>query len=269
VCEFIEDFANPLPLAVMCELLGVPPEDYDTFQVWTNEVGLVFSLAHGGDIPARVEKAVVGLYGYVESLMTAKKAAPRDDLISRLVTVQQAEGRVTWDELRNLVVTLVFAAHDNSCHQLANAMVAFARHPDQWTQLARRPELTEQAVEETLRWCPSANTIFRFAAEDFDYHGVHIRAGTPVVIGVYSAHRDPRAVAGGDTFDITASRQVIPLLFGGGAHHCLGAALARAELAESLPVLTSRLGPPSIAGRVTWRPPTGIYGPNELPLRFG
>src|SRR5215475_13136931 len=184
VCEFVEDFANPLPLAVMCELLGVPPEDYDAFRVWTTDLGLVFSLAHGGDIPARVEKAVVGLYGYVDSLMAAKQTEPGDDLISRLVTVQQAEGRVSHDELCNLLVTLVFAAHDTTRHQLANAMVAFAQHPDQWTLLGQRPELAAQAVEEIIRWCPSVAIVIRFAAEDFDYHGTHITAGTPVMIAV-------------------------------------------------------------------------------------
>jgi cytochrome P450 len=89
------------------------------------------------------------------------------------------------------------------------------------------------------------------------------------MMGISAAQRDPRAFPDGDTFDITANRKAPPLQFGGGAHHCLGAALARAELREALPVLTSRLGPPVIAGPVTWRPPTGIYGPNELPLRFG
>src|SRR5262249_14696219 len=226
------------------------------------------SLAHGGDIAARVEKSVVELTGYVESLMTAKKAAPGTDLISTLVTAQQAEGRVSWDELRNLLVTLVFAAHDTTRQQFATAMVAFAEHPDQWTLLGRHPELAGQAVEEIMRWCPMANAIFRFAAEDFDYHGLHITAGTCVSVGVYPPHRDPRAVPGGDSFDITPTREITPLLFGGGVHHCLGAALARAEMAEALPVLASRLGPPTIAGPVTWRPPTGIYGPNELPLRF-
>src|SRR5262249_53707064 len=95
-----------------------------------------------------------------------------------------------------------------------------------------------------IRWCPSTSLIVRFAVEDFDYHGTHIAAGTPVMIAVYPTHRDPRAVADGDTFDITAGRQFTPLLFGGGAHHCLGAALARTALSEALPVLTSRLGPP-------------------------
>jgi cytochrome P450 len=269
VCEFVEDFADPMPLAVMCELLGVPPEDYDSFRVWSTDIGLVFSMAHGGDIPARVEKAVVGLYGYIDSLMTAKQAAPGTDLVSTLLTAQQAEGRVSRDELRNLLVTLVFAAHDTTRQQFANAMVAFTEHPDQWRLLGQHPELAAQAVEETMRWRPMANAIFRFATEDFDYRGLHIATGSVVSVGVYPPHRDPRAVPGGDTFDITASREITPLLFGGGIHHCLGAPLARAELGEALPVLASRLGPPTIAGPVSWRPPTGIYGPNELPLRFG
>ena len=269
VCDFVEDFANPLPLAVMCELLGVPPEDYDTFRVWTTDVGLVFSLAQHGDIPARVEKAVVGLTGYVESLMAAKQAAPGTDLISTLVTVRQAEGRVSWDELNSLLVTLIFAAHDTTRHQLANAMVTFAEHPDQWTLLGQHPELAGQAVEEVMRWCPSVNTVYRVPAEDLDFHGLHIAADTFIMVGVPAVHRDPRAVSGGDSFDITATHELAPLLFGGGVHHCLGAALARAELGEALPVLASRLGPPTIAGPVTWRPPIGIYGPNELPLRFG
>jgi cytochrome P450 len=269
VCEFVEGFANPMPLAVMCEMLGVPPEDYDPFRIWSTDIGLVFSLAHGGDIAARLENAVVGLTRYVDSLMTAKQAAPGTDLVSTLVTARQAEGRVSWDELRDLLVTLVFAAQDTTRQQFANAMVAFAEHPDQWTLLAQHPELAAQAVEEVMRWRPMANAIFRFATEDFDYHGLHIASGTAVSVGVYPPHRDPRAVPGGDSFDITATREITPLVFGGGMHHCLGAALARAEMGEALPVLASRLGPPTIAGPVTWRPPTGIYGPNELPLRFG
>src|SRR5262249_61716059 len=98
---------------------------------------------------------------------------------------------------------------------------------------------------------------------------LHIKAATSAMLGVRAAHRGPRAVPDGDSFDITATRQAPSLQFGGGAHHCLGAALARAELGESLPVLASRFGPPVIAGPVTWPLQTGIYGPNELPLRFG
>jgi cytochrome P450 len=268
VCEFVEGFANPLPLAVMSELLGVPAEDYDTFQAWTTDVGLVFSMAHGSDIVARVEKAVVGLTGYVDSLINDKAKAPSDDLISTLVTAQRAEGQVSEDELRNLLVTLVFAAHDTTRHQLSNAMVTFAEHPEQWSLLAQHPELVAQAVEEIMRWCPSTTIVLRCAAEDFDYQGLHIEKGTFLTMCVQTAQRDPRVFTNGDSFDITATSSVPPLLFGAGPHHCLGAALARTELCEALPALTGRLGPPTIAGPVSWRPPIGIHGPNELPLRF-
>jgi cytochrome P450 len=268
VCEFVEDFADPLPLAVMSQLLGVPAEDYAIFRRWTRDIGLIFGLALGGDIAARVETAVVGLSEYVDLLMHDKKATPTDDLISALLA-QQAESRVSEDELRNLIVTLVFAAHDSTRDQLANAVVAFSEHHEQWTLLASHPELAAQAVEEVMRWCPSSTSLFRFAAEDFDYQGLHIPAGAFILMLVSTAQRDSQIFLDGDAFDITTKRQALTLQFGGGPHHCLGAALARAELGEALPALANRLGPPSIAGPVTWRPPTGLCGPNELPLRFG
>jgi cytochrome P450 len=268
-CEFIEDFANPLPIVIMCRLLSVPAEDYNIFRVWSTDIGLVFSLGYGGDIPARVEAAVVGLHGYVASLINDTKTAPADDLISALVAAHQTGDRISKDELHNLIVSLIFAAHDTTRHQLANAVIAFARHPGQWTLLARRPDLATQATEEVIRWCPSSTVVSRVAGEDVDYRGLHLAEGTFLMVGVPVAQRDPRVVPNGDAFDITAIRNVYPLQFGGGPHHCLGAALARAELSEALPVLARRLGPPSIAGPVTWRHPLGIYGPNTLPLRFG
>jgi cytochrome P450 len=269
VCEFVEDFGNQLPLSVMCELLGVPTEDYDTFRVWTADIGLVFSLAYGGDIPARVEAAVVGLNWYVDALIADKKAAPGDDLISAMVLAQQDDGVVSMAELRNLLVTLVFAAHDTTRHQLANAMVTFAEHPDQWTVLSSRPELANQAVEEVIRWRPSTPTVNRFAAQDFDYEGAHITRNTLVTMCAAAAQRDPSVFQGADTFDITVAREAPPLQFGAGPHHCLGAALARVEVGEALAALAERLGPPTIAGPFTWRPPMGIRGPNALPLSFG
>ncbi|MDQ3790493.1 MAG: cytochrome P450, partial [Actinomycetota bacterium] len=262
VCEFVADFGNPLPLAVMSELLGVPAEDYDTFRTWTADVGLVFSLAHGGDIRRRVENALVGLNGYVADLMADKAASPGDDLISALVAAQREDdGRVSAEELRNLIVTLVFAAHDTTRHQLGNAMVAFAAHPGQWRALADRPELAVQATDEVIRWIPSSATVYRFAAEDLEFRGVHFAKETFFMVCVGTAQRDPRVFPDGATFDITVPRKAPALQFGGGPHHCLGSALARAEIAEVLPVLAARLGPPVVAGPVGWRPPIGIHGP--------
>jgi cytochrome P450 len=238
------------------------------FWVWTSDVGLVFSMALGGDIPARVEAAVTGLSGYADYLIRQKDAEPADDLISALVAARQAS-KVSAEELRNLIVTLVFGAHDNTRHQFGNAMAAFAAHPGQWETLASHPELAGQATDEAMRWCPSASSLFRFAAEDFVYHDLSIARDTFVMTGVPIAQRDPRVFHDGQSFDITIRRQELPLQFGGGPHYCLGAALAHAELSEALPVLASRLKPPRIAGPVTWRAPIGIYGPDELPLSFG
>jgi len=266
--EFVDAFANRLPLAVMCELLGVPAEDYDTFSVWTSDIGLIFGLATGGDTAERVERAVAGLDGYVDALIDEKAEHPAEDLISEMVAAWRAEETVTREELRNLLVTLVFGAHDNTRHQFSNAMVTFAEHPAQWTLLRERPELAAQAVDETMRWRPSAASVFRRASEDFEYRGLPIEAGTFLTMAVQTAQRDPRAYPGGDCFDIAAVREAPLLQFGAGPHYCLGSALAHAELGEALPVLARRFGPPVIAGEVTWRPALGIHGPNELPLRF-
>jgi cytochrome P450 len=250
--EFVDAFANRLPLEVMCELLGVPTADYDTFSIWTSDIGLIFGLAAGQDTAERVERAVVGLDGYVDVLIDEKTRHPAGDLISA----------------SNLLVTLVFGAHDNTRHQLSNTMVTFAEHPAQWMVLRERPDLAEQAVEEAMRWRPSANSVFRRASEDFEFRGTAIAAGTFLTMAVQTAQRDPRAYPLGGSFDIAVAREAPLLQFGAGPHYCLGAALARAELSEALPILARRFDPPVIAGQVTWRPALGIHGPNELPLRL-
>jgi len=267
-CEFVEDFATQLPLAVMCHMLGVPPGQYDTFRVWGTDIGLVFSMALGGDIPARVENAVTGLSGYADTLIEQKEATPADDLISALVAARQAS-KVTDAELRNLVVTMVFAAYDTTRHQLSSAMAALATHPEQWAMLASHPELGGQAADEAIRWCPSATAVARYAAEDFVYHDLPIARNTFLQMAVPTAQRDPRVFRDGQRFDITIRRNEQPLQFGGGPHYCLGAALAQAELSEALPVLARRLKTPRIIGPVTWRHAIGVYGPNQLPLSFG
>ncbi|MFI7543736.1 cytochrome P450 [Actinoplanes sp. NPDC049599] len=266
--DFVDAFADRLPLAVMGELLGVPASDHDVFSVWSSDIGLVFALATGGDTTARVERAVAGLDGYIDTLIDEKTKHPADDLISRMVAAWRIDEAVTREELRNLLVTLVFGAHDNTRHQFSNLMVTFAEHPGQWTLLGDRPELTDRAVTETMRWRSSAASVFRRAAEDFEFRGLPIAGGTFVTMAVQTAQRDPRAYPGGRSFDITAVREAPLLQFGAGPHYCLGSALAHAELSEALPVLARRFGPPVITGEVTWRPAIGTHGPNELPLRF-
>lgn len=180
----------------------LPPEDYATFRVWGTDIGLVFSVALGGDIPARVENAVTGLSGSADSLIERKEAAPADDLISALVAARHA-AKVTDEELRDLVVTMVFATYGTTRQQLGNAMAAFAAHPAQWTMLASHPELGEQAADEAIRWCPTANSVYRYAAVDFVYRDLPIARYTYLMMCVPTAQRDPRVFRDGQRFDIT------------------------------------------------------------------
>ncbi|MEV5506687.1 cytochrome P450 [Streptomyces orinoci] len=268
-CDFVAAFADPLPAAVVCELLGFPQEDQATVGHWCKETNLVAAL---GDLSLvnRVEEALSGMYAYFDTVFPKLRANPGDDLLSDILRAQREQNALDEDELRTLVATLLVAGFQTTSHQLGHAMVAFAAHPGQWLLLRERPELAPQAVEEVLRWAPTTTVVAtKSAAEDFEMNGLHIPAGTPVWLCAHSAQRDPRVFTDGDAFDITVKREAGTLAFGGGAHFCLGAALARVEIAEALQVLTARLDPPRITGEISWRPETGVSGPDVLPLRFG
>lgn len=265
-CEFVEAFAEPLPALVMCEMLGVPAEDYDQFHRWANEIGLVFNTSAER---ARSERAVIGLSQYVESLVARRRETPGADLISALVQVEEAGERLTTAELHNLLVLLVWAAQDTTARQLGRAVLAFSEYPEQWELLRERPELITQAVEEICRWSPQARVTFRAVNEDLAYRGLELPTDTMVLFSIWAANRDPRAYENPDSLDITAVREPRQLVFGGGPYTCLGAGAARLELAEGIAALVRRFAPPSVTGPITWGPPTAmIHGPHELPLRL-
>ncbi|MFI6979053.1 cytochrome P450 [Embleya sp. NPDC050154] len=268
--DFVDAFADPLPAAVVCELLGFPPADYDTVGRWCRNTNLVLALGPDQSRVAEVEEGLAGMYDYFDTVIRERKAKPGDDLFSDILRAKQEDGALDDRELRTLIATLLVAGYQTTSHQLGHAMVAFAAHPEQWPLLREQPDLVTQAVEEVLRWCPTTTVVAtKSAAEDFSVNGYPISKGTPVWLCAHSAQRDPLVFEGGDAFDITVRREASPLAFGGGAHYCLGAALARVELAEALEALAARLGPPEVAGPITWRPSTGVSGPDLLPLRFG
>jgi cytochrome P450 len=265
-CEFVEAFAEPLPALVMCEMLGVPAEDYDQFHRWANEIGLVFNTSAER---ARSEGAVVGLSEYVESLVARRRDAPGADLISALIHVEEAGERLTTAELHNLLVLLVWAAQDTTARQLGRAVVAFSEYPEQWELLRERPELITQAVEEICRWSPQARVTFRAVNEDLVYRQLELPTDAMVLFSIWAANRDPRAYENPDSLDITAVREPRQLVFGGGPYTCLGAGAARLELAEGIAALVRRFAPPSVTGPMTWGASTAmIHGPHELPLRL-
>ncbi|MGH3883005.1 MAG: cytochrome P450 [Pseudonocardiaceae bacterium] len=264
-CEFMTAFADPYPAWVIAELLGIPAERFDAFLGWATDIGLGFGPAAAAERD-RIDAAVAGLYGCCDELTAQRREEPGDDLISVLITAEEEGRRLTADELRQLVSTLVFAGQDTTRNQLGLAMDTFTRHPEQWRLLAARPELASTAVEELMRVNPAVPAVGRVATEDFTFQGVDIPAGTHVALFLAAANTEPDTF-GDAPFDITAQRTA-QLTFGGGIHYCLGAWLARIEMREALPILASRLGHIALDGPVASRPYIGITGPITLPLRF-
>jgi hypothetical protein len=264
-CEFMADFADPYPSRIIGALLGIPPQRYPQFHGWATDLGLLFSYAVA-EHQTRIEAALRGLSACVDDLLAERRSDPGPDLISALIAAEEAGDQLSDTELRVLVTALVFAGQDTTRNQLGCALVTFLAHVDQWERLAVSPALGPRAVEEIMRVRPAVPSIWRVATEDFDFKGLQIPAGTFLSLFVASANTDPR-VFGPDDFDISRERPA-QLTFGGGFHYCLGAPLARVEMAEALPILAARLRAPELAGDVHWRPALGIRGPVVLPLRF-
>ena len=264
-CEFMAAFADPYPSRIIGALLGIPRERYAEFHGWATDLGLLFSYAVA-EHRARIEAALLGLSACVDDLLAARRAASGPDLISALIAAEEAGDQLSDTELRVLVTGLVFAGQDTTRNQLGCAMATFLAHPEQWARLAEAPTLAARAVEEVMRVRPAVPAISRVATEDFDFNGLRIPAGTFLSLFVASANTDPH-VFGPEGFDISQERPA-QLTFGGGIHHCLGAPLARVEMAEALPILAARLQGPTLAGTVPWRPALGICGPLVLPIRF-
>jgi len=266
-CEFMAEFADRYPARILCELLGVPRAQHENFRRWPSEIGLVFGVSVP-DNRERIEAALAGLHHAVDKLIEQRRAVPGADLLSELIAAEQSGDRLSTDELRVMVSALLFAGQDTTRQQLGLAMATFLAHPEQWQALAADPSLASQAVEEVMRVAPAVNTIWRMVDEPIDFQNLHIPAGTFINVLIDAAHTDPR-VFGDSTFDITATRPAAQLTFGGGIHYCLGAVLARAEMAEALPILARRLRSPRPAGTPQTGPYLGLTGPSTLPLRCG
>ena len=167
-----------------------------------------------------------------------------------------------------LAAGLLMAGTDTTRNQLAASVHALCDHPDQWALLAEHPELATNAVEETMRHSPIASATLRIALEDVEIAGVIIPAGTLVIANTAAANRDPAVYDDPDRLDITRKGAPAMLTFGGGMHYCLGANLARLELAEALAIMTQRMTNARRTGPAPWKPLTGLSGPTTLPIEF-
>jgi cytochrome P450 len=267
-CEFVSDICEPYPIPIICELLGAPPEDWKLFSGWATDIFRIFNGALVEDLPF-IERAADELTAYVSDMIAERRGEPRPDLLSDLIAIEEEGDRLSTEEMSMLAEATLMAGTDTTRNQLACCVALFAEHPDQWTLLAEQPELAPRAVEESMRYLGAVRATVRFASEDVAYRDVLFPQGTIVSTALAGANRDPDVWEHPNEFDITQERGTAQMTFGAGIHFCMGAALARAELQEALPLLARRMPGLERNGDVTWKPATfGIWGPARLPVRF-
>ena len=266
-CEVVTDIARQYPIPIICALLGAPAEDWELFSAWTDDIFKVFSwevAAHERNILAAWEE----LDAYIDDMVAHRRQSLTDDLISELIRAEDDGDRLSADELRMMAAGLLMAGTDTTRNQLAASVHVLSDHPDQWALLAQRPELAMAAVEETMRHSPIAAATLRTALEDVEIAGVVIPAGTLVIANTAAANRDPAVYDDPDRLDITREGAPAMQTFGAGMHYCLGANLARLELAEALSVITRRMPNARRSGPAPWKPLTALSGPLTLPIEF-
>jgi cytochrome P450 len=267
-CELVSDVCEPYPIPIICELLGAPPEDWKLFSGWATDIFRIFNSNLVDDLPL-IERAAAELTEYVSDMIAERRRAPRDDLLSDLIAVEEAGDTLSTEEMTMMAEAVLMAGTDTTRNQLACSVALFSEHPEQWARLAEHPELAPRAVEESMRYLGAVRGTARFASEDIVYRDVLFPQGTLVSTSLAGANRDPEAWDDPNAFDISADRSAAQMTFGSGIHFCMGAALARAELQEALPILARRMPNLGRRGPIEWKPSTfGIWGPAVLPLRF-
>lgn len=261
--------ALPLPIQVICQLLGVPYEDREQFREWT-ELGYSMRMAEK-DL---VENAMTELTAYIEALVERKLAnadQPAEDLLDELVRAREQGDRLSQDELIAFGVNLLVAGHETSANQISSCVATLLRWPENWARLVDDHTLVPSAVEELLRFNRFSEVgQLRVAVEDIELHGVQIKAGEGVMAALNSANRDPRAFTNPDELQLDRAENK-QLSFGFGPHFCLGAQLARIELQESLLALLRRFPKMSLAKpaeELEWRRVL-VSGLAELPVNLG
>jgi cytochrome P450 len=266
-CDVVADIARRYPIPIICGLLGAPRADWQLFSDWADDIfkALTWNVA---DHAAVIMAAFDELDAYIDDMVAQRRHNLTDDLISQLIRAEDGGDRLTAGELRMLAEGLLMAGTDTTRNQLAAAVQDLCDHPQQWALLADHPELAPQAVEELMRHSPVIFATMRKAVEDVELGGVRVPAGTLVIVNTAAANRDPAVYDDPDRLDITREGPATMLTFGGGIHYCLGAHLARLELAQALSVITRRMPNPHRAGPARWKPIIGITGPTTLPIEF-
>lgn len=268
--DVIADLAYPLPVAVICRLLGVPIEDEPEFSRASALLaqGLdPFSTLNSED-PERAEKrqeAGRWLREYLRGLIDVRRGAFREDLISGLIAAEEGGDQLTEEEIVATCNLLLIAGHETTVNLIANAMLAMLREPSLWRALASDPSRAGAVVEETMRYDPPVQLVMRIASEDMTIGSVDIPKGDSMLLLIAASHRDPAVAERPGEFD--PDRATIRHLgFGKGRHFCLGAPLARLEATAVLSAVTARFPNARIAGEAVYKPNLTLRGLASLPV---
>jgi cytochrome P450 len=238
--DLIKAFAYPLPVTVISEMLGIPREDRARVKTYTEDL-LTGNRRRGQPLDEKGRAKMREFHDYLRELFDRRRAAPTDDLVSRLVHAQEDGDTLDADELLSMVQILYLAGHVTTVNLIGNAMVALMRHPDQLARFRAEPELAKGVVEETLRyWGPVDFVGRRMARQDMDIGGCPVAKGEPVVMSLAAANRDPEQFPCPEAFDIGRAEAGRHVAFGKGIHVCLGAPLARVEGQVALTALIRR-----------------------------
>ncbi|KAK1177462.1 cytochrome P450 [Streptomyces sp. NBS 14/10] len=260
--DLVDRYALPIPVGVICRLLGVPEEDRPKFRAWSDAALSTSSLSAEEFDRNRDE-----LRAYMAGLIEIHRAAPQDDLMTSLIEARDAGDRLSELELVDLCVGILVAGHETTATQIPNFVLTLLDHPDELRRLREEPALLNGAVEELLRFVPLGKGASqpRYATEDIEVGGQLVRAGEPVLVAVGSANRD--ALRFDEPGKLNVARPATQHLgFGHGVHHCLGAPLARLELQEALGALITRFPGLRLTGDVVWKDQMLVRGPRVMPV---
>lgn len=243
--EVIADFAYPLPVAVICRLLGVPESDEALFSQWSGLMAQLLDpfMALTGQQSEGVGerlKASLQMRGYFHELIERRRTTPSDDLLSALIAAEESGDQLSSEELVSTCVLLLIAGHETTVNLIANTTLALLRHPAEWDKLTATPDRAASVVEESLRYDPPVHMVVRTATEDMTIGGAHVVGGDSMLLLLAAAQRDPSVVSQPASFDPDRA-DIRHLAFGLGPHFCLGAPLARLEATVAIQRLTKRV----------------------------
>jgi cytochrome P450 len=265
--DLVEDLSFPLPIQVICELLGIPVTDRENFRTWSN----IIMVGAGTSAAVDREKlpgAMAALLGYVHQMIASKRAVPGDDLVSALVLAGEEGNRLTANELSSTVFLLLIAGYETSVSMLANVVYTLLTQGGAWKRLREEPTLLSAAIDECLRFeSPIETATYRRTTEEIAIGDRVIPAGVPVLLSLLSANRDEARYPKADQFDIT--RGDTNVAFGHGVHRCLGAPLAAVEAEVVVSSLLLRFPDVKLAvtpDQLAWRRGIFIHGLVSLPV---